>query len=80
MRTRALLAGRPYGAFAGAHRADRHPDRTLGTVMVDGAFPYDRSLGGDLVDGGVVGVQSPSVRRQHFQCAEAMSLPAVDQL
>lgn len=39
-----------------------------------------RSLRGDLVDGGVVGVQPPPVRRQHFQFAEAMSLSAVDQL
>ena len=39
-----------------------------------------RSLGGDLVDDGVVGVQPSPVRSQHLQCAEAMSLSAVDQL
>ena len=39
-----------------------------------------RLLGGDLLDGGVVGVELSPVRRQHFQCVEAMSLLAVDQL
>ena len=39
-----------------------------------------RSLGGDLADDGVVGVQASPVRRQHFQCAEAMPQSAVDQL
>lgn len=39
-----------------------------------------RSMGGDLVDGGVVGVQPAPVRRQHFQWAEALSLVAVNQL
>ncbi|QEV55911.1 2'-5' RNA ligase family protein [Streptomyces platensis] len=38
------------------------------------------SLAGDLVDGGVVGVEPSPVRGQYFQCAEAMSLLAVDQL
>lgn len=38
------------------------------------------SLGGNLVDGGVVGVQPLPVRRQHFQRAQALPLPAVDQL
>lgn len=38
------------------------------------------SPGGDLVDGGVVGVEPPPVRGQYFQGAEAMSLTAVDQL
>ncbi|MFJ7200249.1 MULTISPECIES: alpha/beta fold hydrolase [unclassified Streptomyces] len=38
---RALLVGWSYGAFVAAHWADRNPDRTLGAVLVDGAFPYD---------------------------------------
>ncbi|PWR10780.1 alpha/beta hydrolase [Micromonospora acroterricola] len=38
---RALLVGWSYGAFVGAHWASRNPDRTLGAVLVDGAFPYD---------------------------------------
>ncbi|MER8072771.1 alpha/beta fold hydrolase [Streptomyces sp. NPDC094034] len=38
---RALVVGWSYGAFVGAHWADRHPDRALGAVLVDGAFPYD---------------------------------------
>ena len=38
---RALLAGWSYGAFVAAHWASRNPDRTLGAVLVDGAYPYD---------------------------------------
>lgn len=38
---RALLVGWSYGAFVTAHWASRNPERTLGAVMVDGAFPYD---------------------------------------
>ncbi|MER8182364.1 alpha/beta hydrolase [Kitasatospora sp. NPDC094015] len=38
---RALLVGWSYGAFVAAHHAARHPERTLGAVLVDGAFPYD---------------------------------------
>ncbi|MDR7277163.1 alpha/beta fold hydrolase [Catenuloplanes atrovinosus] len=38
---RALLVGWSYGAVVAAHRAHRHPDRTIGAVMVDGAFPHD---------------------------------------
>ncbi|WP_369199426.1 alpha/beta fold hydrolase [Streptomyces sp. PU-14G] len=38
---RALLVGWSYGAVVAAHWADRHPARTLGAVLVDGAFPYD---------------------------------------
>jgi pimeloyl-ACP methyl ester carboxylesterase len=38
---RALLVGWSYGAFAAAHWASRNPDRTVGAVLVDGAFPYD---------------------------------------
>ncbi|MFD0339643.1 alpha/beta fold hydrolase [Streptomyces sp. NPDC127117] len=38
---RALVVGWSYGAFVAAHWAGRNPDRALGAVMVDGAFPYD---------------------------------------
>ncbi|WP_316529616.1 alpha/beta fold hydrolase [Kitasatospora brasiliensis] len=38
---RALLVGWSYGAFVAAHRASRHPQRTVGAVLVDGAQPYD---------------------------------------
>ncbi|MFJ1840540.1 MULTISPECIES: alpha/beta fold hydrolase [unclassified Streptomyces] len=38
---RALLVGWSYGAFVAAHWAGRNPDRALGAVLVDGAFPYD---------------------------------------
>jgi pimeloyl-ACP methyl ester carboxylesterase len=38
---RALLVGWSYGAFVAAHCASRHPDRTLGAVLVEGAQPYD---------------------------------------
>ena len=38
---RALLVGWSYGAVIAAHWAHRHPDRTIGAIMVDGAFPYD---------------------------------------
>ncbi|TWD74775.1 alpha/beta hydrolase family protein [Kribbella amoyensis] len=38
---RAVLVGWSYGAFVGAHWASRNPDRTIGAVLVDGAFPYD---------------------------------------
>jgi pimeloyl-ACP methyl ester carboxylesterase len=38
---RALLVGWSYGAYVGAHWASRHPDRTVGAVLVDGALPYD---------------------------------------
>ena len=38
---RALLVGWSYGAFVGAHWASRNPERALGAVLVDGAFPYD---------------------------------------
>ncbi|SFW85418.1 alpha/beta fold hydrolase [Amycolatopsis australiensis] len=39
--TRALVVGWSYGAVVAAHWAARHPDRALGAVLVDGAFPYD---------------------------------------
>ncbi|MCX5064689.1 alpha/beta hydrolase [Micromonospora lupini] len=38
---RAVLVGWSYGAVVGAHWAHRNPDRTVGAVLVDGAFPYD---------------------------------------
>lgn len=39
--TRALLVGWSYGAVVAAHWAERNPDRTIGAVLVDGAFPHD---------------------------------------
>jgi pimeloyl-ACP methyl ester carboxylesterase len=36
-----LLVGWSYGAFVAAHWASRNPDRTVGAVLVDGAYPYD---------------------------------------
>ncbi|WP_039794247.1 alpha/beta fold hydrolase [Nocardia araoensis] len=38
---RALLVGWSYGAVVAAHWADRNPDRAVGAVLVDGAFPHD---------------------------------------
>jgi pimeloyl-ACP methyl ester carboxylesterase len=38
---RALLVGWSYGAVVAAHWASRNPDRALGAVLVDGAYPYD---------------------------------------
>jgi pimeloyl-ACP methyl ester carboxylesterase len=38
---RPLLAGWSYGAVVAAHWARRNPDRTVGAVLVDGAYPYD---------------------------------------
>lgn len=38
---RVLLVGWSYGAFVAAHWASQRPERTLGAVFVDGAFPYD---------------------------------------
>jgi pimeloyl-ACP methyl ester carboxylesterase len=38
---RALLVGWSYGAFVAAHWASRNPHRSLGAVLVDGAYPYD---------------------------------------
>ncbi|MBL7257656.1 alpha/beta fold hydrolase [Paractinoplanes lichenicola] len=38
---RAVLVGWSYGAVVAAHWAERHPERTVGAVLVDGAFPYD---------------------------------------
>ncbi|MEY9843099.1 alpha/beta fold hydrolase [Streptacidiphilus sp. MAP5-3] len=38
---RAVVVGWSYGALVAAHWAHRNPDRALGAVMVDGAYPYD---------------------------------------
>ncbi|MDQ0749194.1 pimeloyl-ACP methyl ester carboxylesterase [Streptomyces africanus] len=38
---RALVIGWSYGAVVAAHWADRNPERAVGAVLVDGAFPYD---------------------------------------
>ncbi|MFJ9798072.1 alpha/beta fold hydrolase [Streptomyces sp. NPDC101145] len=38
---RAVLVGWSYGAFVASHWASRNPDRTIGAVLVDGAFPSD---------------------------------------
>ncbi|RSN37364.1 alpha/beta hydrolase [Amycolatopsis sp. WAC 04169] len=38
---RAIVVGWSYGAVVAAHWAARNPARTIGTVLVDGAFPYD---------------------------------------
>ncbi|MFC4123842.1 alpha/beta fold hydrolase [Nocardia rhizosphaerae] len=37
----AVLVGWSYGAVVGAHWAERNPERAIGAVLVDGAFPYD---------------------------------------
>ena len=38
--TQALLVGWSYGAYIGVEWAARHPDRALGVVAVEGAFPW----------------------------------------
>ncbi|MFI6024717.1 alpha/beta fold hydrolase [Amycolatopsis magusensis] len=38
---RPVLVGWSYGAVVGVHWASRYPDRALGVVPVDGAYPYD---------------------------------------
>lgn len=38
---RALVIGWSYGAVVAAHWAERNPQRALGAVLVDGAFPHD---------------------------------------
>jgi pimeloyl-ACP methyl ester carboxylesterase len=38
---RALAVGWSYGAVVAAHWVSRNPDRALGAVLVDGAYPYD---------------------------------------
>ncbi|WFF02584.1 alpha/beta fold hydrolase [Micromonospora sp. WMMD964] len=37
----AMVVAWSYGAVVGAHWANRNPERALGAVLVDGAFPYD---------------------------------------
>ncbi|GAB7192377.1 hypothetical protein NUM3379_30860 [Kineococcus sp. NUM-3379] len=37
---RALLVGWSYGSYLAMYWAERHPDRALGVVNVDGALPY----------------------------------------
>jgi pimeloyl-ACP methyl ester carboxylesterase len=41
MTDRVLVVGWSYGAYVAAHWASRNPDRCLGAVLVDGAYPYD---------------------------------------
>ncbi|GAA2247598.1 alpha/beta fold hydrolase [Streptomyces indiaensis] len=38
---RAVVVGWSYGAVVAAHWAARNPGRTVGAIMVDGAFPHD---------------------------------------
>jgi pimeloyl-ACP methyl ester carboxylesterase len=38
---RAVVVGWSYGAVVAAHWAGRNPERALGAVLVDGAFPHD---------------------------------------
>ncbi|MBE1495315.1 pimeloyl-ACP methyl ester carboxylesterase [Amycolatopsis lexingtonensis] len=38
---RAVVVGWSYGAVVAAHWAHRNPERTLGAVLVDGAYPHD---------------------------------------
>ncbi len=38
---RLIVVGWSYGALVAAHWASRHPDRTVGAILVDGAYPYD---------------------------------------
>lgn len=38
---RPVLVGWSYGAALGVHWANRNPDRALGLVSVDGAYPFD---------------------------------------
>jgi pimeloyl-ACP methyl ester carboxylesterase len=38
---RAVVIGWSYGANVAAHWANRNPDRAVGAVLVDGAFPHD---------------------------------------
>ncbi|MEE6257850.1 alpha/beta hydrolase [Plantactinospora sonchi] len=38
---RALVVGWSYGAVVAAHWAERNPERAVGAVLVDGAFPHD---------------------------------------
>jgi pimeloyl-ACP methyl ester carboxylesterase len=38
---RIVVVGWSYGAYVAAHWVSRNPERCLGAVMVDGAYPYD---------------------------------------
>lgn len=38
---RAVVVGWSYGAVVAAHWVHRNPGRAIGTVLVDGCFPYD---------------------------------------
>jgi pimeloyl-ACP methyl ester carboxylesterase len=38
---RAVVIGWSYGAYVGAHWTAANPERALGTVLVDGAMPFD---------------------------------------
>ncbi|KDN19132.1 alpha/beta hydrolase [Amycolatopsis rifamycinica] len=38
---RALVVGWSYGAVVAAHWAERNPERAVGAVLVDGAYPHD---------------------------------------
>ncbi|MFF1613842.1 alpha/beta fold hydrolase [Amycolatopsis sp. NPDC058278] len=38
---RALVVGWSYGAVVAAHWAERNPQRAIGAVLVDGAYPHD---------------------------------------
>jgi pimeloyl-ACP methyl ester carboxylesterase len=46
---RPLLVGWSYGAPVALHWAGRNPDRVLGVVSVDGAYPYDFSYAEELI-------------------------------
>src|ERR1051326_3136576 len=41
MPTRVVVVGWSYGAYVAAHWAGRNPERCLGAVLVEGAYPYD---------------------------------------
>lgn len=45
---RPILVGWSYGAAVGVHWASRNPDRTVGVVSADGAYPYDLFNGGSM--------------------------------
>ncbi|KFU76917.1 alpha/beta hydrolase [Amycolatopsis lurida NRRL 2430] len=45
---RPVLVGWSYGAVVGVHWASRNPDRALGVVPADGAYPYDLFDGGRM--------------------------------
>ncbi|MEV0105721.1 alpha/beta hydrolase [Nocardia sp. NPDC050799] len=45
---RPILVGWSYGAVVGVHWAARNPDRALGVVPADGAYPYDLFNGGRM--------------------------------